>query len=170
MNISTPAGASLHTMRITLIILTEIVKEIEFLAEFLSTREGKPVTTDDVIDTLITGNCKLSEGPPLYSHSRQSTGIREASKRRLEVTLYPDTYQRITALQESLRETAERVNPYADVDYSIGNLIYGLITGNYTYPTGPEEPSQAPEDTTRPAEDPNLSRELWKAPGRLPSD
>ncbi|MEW8262884.1 MAG: hypothetical protein AB2736_11020 [Candidatus Thiodiazotropha taylori] len=157
-------------MRITLIISTEIVKEIEFLAEFLSTREGKPVTTDDVIDTLITGNCKLSEGPPLYSHNRQSTGTREASKRRLEVTLYPDTYQRITALQESLRETAERVNPYADVDYSIGNLIYGLIMGNYTYPVGPEEPSQAPEDTFQSPEDPTPSYELWKAPGRLSSD
>ncbi|MBV2122060.1 MAG: hypothetical protein KUF74_11440 [Candidatus Thiodiazotropha sp. (ex Ctena orbiculata)] len=164
-------------MRITLIILTEIVKEIEFLAEFLTSREGKPVTTDDVIDTLITGNCKLSEGPPLYSHSRQSThtlaratGTREASKRRLEVTLFPETYHRIVELQKSLKDLAERVNPYADVDYSIGNLIYGLITGNYTYPVGPEEPSQAPEDTTQPAEDPNLSRELWKAPGRLPSD
>ena len=157
-------------MKTTLIILIEIAKEIEFLAEFLTSREGKPVTTDDVIDTLITGNCKLSEGPPLYSHSRQSVSTREATKRRLEVTLYPDTYQRITALQESLRETAERVNPYADVDYSIGNLIYGLIMGNYTYPVGSAEPSQAPEDTPQPDEDPTLSREVWEAPGRLPSD
>ncbi|MCG7872399.1 MAG: hypothetical protein JAZ11_09905 [Candidatus Thiodiazotropha lotti] len=157
-------------MKTTLIISTEIVKEIEFLAEFLTSREGKPVTTDDAIDTLIIGNCKLSEGPPLYSHSRQSTGTREATKRRLDVTLSSETYQRIVELQKSLRELAERVNPYADVDYSIGNLIYGLITGKYTYPIGPEEHSQAPEDTTRPAEYLAPSREVWEAPGRLTSD
>lgn len=157
-------------MKTTVTINTEIVKEIEFLAEFLSSREGQPVTTDDVIDTLIRGDCKLPEQPPLYSHSRQTTGTREASKRHLEVNLYPDTYQRITELQNSLRETAERVNPYADVDYSIGNLIYGLIMGNYTYPVGPEEPSQAPEDTFQSPEDPTPSYELWKAPGRLSSD
>ncbi|MCG7981767.1 MAG: hypothetical protein JAY90_03335 [Candidatus Thiodiazotropha lotti] len=159
-------------MRITLIISTEIVKEIEFLAEFLSTREGKPVTTDDVIDSLITGNCKLSEGPPLYSHSRQSTGTREASKRRLEATLFPDTYQRITALQESLRETAERVNPYADVDYSIGNLIYGLIMGNYSFPeeipVDAEGISQDREDALQSAEDLTPNPEQWGQPGRLP--
>ncbi|MCG8029722.1 MAG: hypothetical protein N0E59_19560 [Candidatus Thiodiazotropha taylori] len=157
-------------MKTTVTINTEIVKEIEFLAEFLSSREGQPVTTDDVIDTLIRGDCKLPEQPPLYSHSRQTTGTREASKRHLEVNLYPDTYQRITELQNSLRETAERVNPYADVDYSTGNLIYGLIKGTYTYPTGTEDSSQSPEDTYQSPAGPSPTRKLWEAPGRLPSD
>jgi hypothetical protein len=159
-------------MKTTLIILIEIAKEIEFLAEFLTSREGKLVTTDDVIDALIIGDCKLSEAPPLYSHSRHSTGIREASKRRLEVTLSPNTYQRITALQESLRETAERVNPYADVDYSIGNLIYGLITGNYSLPEEipgePEGISQDREDAFQSTEDLTPNPEQWGQPGRLP--